>query len=91
MLGPNGLVLLEHVLEALAPHPASVAAKLEAFAILNATTALFVQNELGGGSARQQRNAAYLHSRPGYWPPPPARGTARTGRTSAGEPNRSSR
>ena len=25
------------------------------------TTALFVQSELGGGSARQQRNAAYLH------------------------------
>ena len=61
VLGPNGLVLLEHVLEALAPHPASLAAKLEAFAILNATTALFVQNELGGGSARQQRNAAYLN------------------------------
>jgi len=61
VLGPNGLVLLEHVLEALAPHPASLAAKLEAFAILNATTALFVQNELGGGSARQQRNDAYLH------------------------------
>ena len=26
-----------------------------------AATALFVQNELGGGSARQQRNAAYLN------------------------------
>ena len=61
VLGPNGLVLLEHVLKALAPHPASLAAKLEAFAILNTTTALFVQNELGGGSARQQRNAAYLN------------------------------
>jgi len=60
VLGPNGLVLLEHVLEALAPHPAGTAAKLEAFAILNATTALFVQNEFGG-PARQQRNAAYLH------------------------------
>ena len=60
VLGPNGLALLEHVLEALAPHPASLAAKLEAFGILNATTALFVQNELGGGSAWQQRNAAYL-------------------------------
>jgi AcrR family transcriptional regulator len=61
VLGPNGLVLLEHVLKALAAHPASLAAKLEAFAILNTTTALFVQNELGGGSARQQRNAAYLN------------------------------
>jgi hypothetical protein len=57
----TGLVLLEHVLKALAVHPASLAAKLEAFAILNTTTALFVQNELGGGSARQQRNAAYLN------------------------------
>jgi AcrR family transcriptional regulator len=61
VLGPNGLVLLEQVLQALAAHPASLAAKLEAFAILNTTTALFVQNELGGGSARQQRNAAYLN------------------------------
>jgi AcrR family transcriptional regulator len=60
-LGPHGLVLLEYVMEALTPHPAGQAAKLEAFAILNATTALFVQNELTGGSARQQRNAAYLH------------------------------
>jgi len=60
-LGPNGLVLLKHVLEALAPHPAGTAAKLEAFAILNTATALFVHNELTGGSARQQRNAAYLH------------------------------
>jgi len=61
VLGPNGLVLLEHALEALAPHPAGNAAKLEAFAMLNAATALFVQNELNGGSAREQRNAAYLH------------------------------
>jgi AcrR family transcriptional regulator len=61
VLGPNGLVLLEHALEALASHPAGHAAKLEAFAMLNAATALFVQNEFGGGSARQQRNAAYLH------------------------------
>src|SRR5579862_8304091 len=53
VLGPNGLVLLEHVLEALASHPASTAAKLEAIA-------LFVQNELTGGPARQERNAAYL-------------------------------
>lgn len=60
VLGPNGLVLLEHVLEALAAHPASTATKLEAFALLNAVTALFVQNELADGPARQQRNAAYL-------------------------------
>jgi AcrR family transcriptional regulator len=60
VLGPNGLILLEHVLETLAHHPASAAAKLEAFAILNTTTALFVHNEITGGAARQQRNAAYL-------------------------------
>ena len=39
VLGPNGLVLLEHVLAALAPHPAGTAAKLEAFAMLNTVTA----------------------------------------------------
>ncbi len=60
VLGPNGLVLLEHLLEALAPHPAGTAAKLEAFAMLNTVTALFVHYEATGGSARQQRNAGYL-------------------------------
>jgi AcrR family transcriptional regulator len=60
VLGPNGLALLEHVLAALAPHPAGTAAKLEAFAMLNTVTAVFVHNELTGGSDRQQRNAAYL-------------------------------
>ena len=59
-LGPNGLTLLEHVLDVLAPHPADGTSKLEAFAMLNAVTAVFVQNELVGGSAAQQRNAAYL-------------------------------
>jgi len=59
VLGPNGLVLLEHVLAALAPHPASTAAKLEAFAMLNTVTALFTHYELTGGSD-QRRNAAYL-------------------------------
>lgn len=61
VLGPNGLALLEHGLAALAPHPAGTAAKLEALALLNATTALFVQNEFAGGADLQQRNAAYLH------------------------------
>jgi AcrR family transcriptional regulator len=59
-LGPNGLVLLEHALDVLAPHPAGIAAKLEAFAMLSTMTAVFVQFELSGGSAAQQRNAAYL-------------------------------
>lgn len=61
VLGPNGIALIEHVLEALAQHPASSADKLEAFAVLNGVTALFAHNELTGGGARQQRNAAYLH------------------------------
>ncbi|HEY2508020.1 MAG TPA: TetR/AcrR family transcriptional regulator [Streptosporangiaceae bacterium] len=59
-LGPNGLALLEHFLETLASHPASAAAKIEAFAIFSATSALFMQNELSGGAGRQHRNAAYL-------------------------------
>jgi len=59
-LGPHGVALLEHVLDVLHPHPADPAAKLEAFAMLNAITVLFVQSELAGGSAAQQRNAAYL-------------------------------
>ncbi len=60
VLGPHGLALLEHVLAALEPHPADIATKLEAFAMMNAITALFVQHEIAGGSAAQQRNAAYL-------------------------------
>jgi AcrR family transcriptional regulator len=60
VLGPNGLTVLEHVLDVLAPHPADIAAKLEAFAMLNTITAVFVQNELAGGSAAQRRNAVYL-------------------------------
>jgi AcrR family transcriptional regulator len=59
-LGPNGLVLLEYFLDRLVSHPASLLAKLEAFAMLNTITAVFVQNELAGGSAVQQRNASYL-------------------------------
>jgi len=34
------------------PHPASSAAKLEALGLLNAATALFVQNELADGPGR---------------------------------------
>jgi AcrR family transcriptional regulator len=61
VLGPNGLALLEHVLDVLGPHPAEIPAKLEAFAMFNAITMLFVQNELAGGSDTQRRNAAYLY------------------------------
>ncbi len=59
MLGPNGLVLLEQVLGLLSTCPASLAAKLDAFAMLTAVTALFAQNESGGGPGTR-RNAAYL-------------------------------
>jgi AcrR family transcriptional regulator len=60
VLGPNGLLLLEHVLDILAGHPAPIGIKLEAFAMLSALTAVYVQNEQAGGADRQQRNAAYL-------------------------------
>lgn len=59
-IGPNGVALLEHVLEALARHPAGIDAKMVAFAMLNGMTAAFVLNELSGGSAAQQRIVAYL-------------------------------
>jgi AcrR family transcriptional regulator len=59
VLGPNGLDLLERVLGLLASCPASLAAKVDAFAMLTAVTALFVQNESGGGPGTG-RNAAYL-------------------------------
>ena len=59
-MGPNGVALLEHVLAALEPHPANIAAKMEAFAMLNGLTVAFVLNELAGGSAAQRRIVAYL-------------------------------
>lgn len=59
-LGPNGLVLLQHYLELLEEHPASITVKLEAFGLLTAVTAVFVQAELSGSGASQARNAAYL-------------------------------
>src|SRR5215831_14176033 len=62
VLGPNGLRLLEHFLDVLAPHPAGVATKLEAFAMVSGITALSVLHELAGGSALQQRNVAYLQT-----------------------------
>ncbi|GAA1879088.1 TetR/AcrR family transcriptional regulator C-terminal domain-containing protein [Streptantibioticus ferralitis] len=59
-LGPYGIDLLEHVLDVLADHPADPARKLEAFALLNALTALFVQNELATADPDAQRQTAYL-------------------------------
>ncbi len=60
MLGPHGVAAIEHVLEILADYPADVSAKLEAFAMLTSITAAFVQHEIAGGLAVQQRNTAYL-------------------------------
>jgi AcrR family transcriptional regulator len=60
VLGPNGIAVLEYVLTVLAPHPADLATKMEAFATLNGVTALYASYELAGGSALQQRNVAYL-------------------------------
>jgi AcrR family transcriptional regulator len=60
VVGPAGLALLQHALELLAGHPAAVSAKLEAFAMFNSITAMFVQHELAGVSARQERQLGYL-------------------------------
>lgn len=59
VIGPNGIALMEHVLDVLRPHPADVGAKLEAFAMLNGVTAAFVLQEVGDPQLRE-RNAAYL-------------------------------
>ena len=60
VLGPSGVAMLEHVLAVLEHHPASVQAKMEAFAMLNGLTAVSVLYELAGGSDLQARNVAYL-------------------------------
>jgi AcrR family transcriptional regulator len=59
-LGPNGVALLQHVLVVLEEHPATLSAKLEAFAMLMAVTAAFVQAELAEGSGSRARNTGYL-------------------------------
>jgi AcrR family transcriptional regulator len=60
-LGPHGVDVLEHVLDVLASHPASGTTKLEAFSVLNAFTAIFVQYERGAELATRQQQVAYLH------------------------------
>lgn len=60
VLGPNGVGLLEHILTVLDGHPASPAAKLEAFALLTALTAVFVQHERAAADPGARRTAAYL-------------------------------
>ncbi|MEV5959656.1 TetR/AcrR family transcriptional regulator [Streptomyces sp. NPDC051987] len=59
-LGPHGIDLLEHLFDVLADHPAEPAHKLEAFAVLNALTSLFVQNELAASDPGAQRQSSYL-------------------------------
>ena len=86
MLGPSGLTVLEHVLDVLAPHPADIVAKLEAFARLNAITAVFVQNELAGGSAAQRRNARLPAARRDLGRAPAARPAARPAPATTGGP-----
>jgi len=58
-LGPRGADLLEYVLGVLADQPADGITKVEAFAMLMAVTAAYVQHEISAGQA-QQRQAAYL-------------------------------
>ncbi|MFH9355043.1 TetR/AcrR family transcriptional regulator [Kitasatospora sp. NPDC017646] len=59
-LGPHGVDALEHFLEIVAEHPAPAPRKLEAFALLNAMTAMFVQNELAATASSAARRTAYL-------------------------------
>lgn len=60
VLGPQGIDLLEHVLDVLADHPAGPERKLEAFALLSGLTALFVQNEMVAADISATRQSAYL-------------------------------
>jgi len=59
VIGPNGLVLLQHVLTVLERHAAGLAAKMEAFAMLNGVTAAFVLQEQAE-SGLEARNLALL-------------------------------
>jgi AcrR family transcriptional regulator len=59
-IGPHSVELLEYVLTVLKGHPAGAAAKLTAFAIMNAVTAAYVQHEISAGEPARQRQAAYL-------------------------------
>ena len=59
VIGPNGIGLIEHFLTLLQGHPASVAAKMEAFGMLNGITAAFALQEQADPGL-QARNLAYL-------------------------------
>ncbi|MFG2178068.1 TetR/AcrR family transcriptional regulator [Streptomyces abikoensis] len=59
-LGPHAVDVLDRFLELLADHPAPAARKLEAFALLNAVTAMIVQNESAATTVGTARSTAYL-------------------------------
>jgi AcrR family transcriptional regulator len=59
VIGPNGVALIEHFLTLLQEHPADVAAKMEAFGMLNGITAAFALHEQADPGL-QARNLAYL-------------------------------
>jgi AcrR family transcriptional regulator len=59
VIGPNGTVLIEHVLTLLQQHPAGIEAKMEAFGMLNGITATFALQEQAG-QGLQARSLAYL-------------------------------
>ena len=59
VIGPNGIGLLEHFLTLLQRHPASIEAKMQAFAMLNGITAAFALQEQADPGL-QARNLAYL-------------------------------
>jgi AcrR family transcriptional regulator len=59
VIGPNGIVLIEHFLTLLQGHPAGIGAKMEAFGMLNGITAAFTLQEQADPGL-QARNLAYL-------------------------------
>jgi AcrR family transcriptional regulator len=59
VIGPNGTGLIEHFLTLLQGHPAAMAAKMEAFGMLNGITAAFALQEQADPDL-QARNLAYL-------------------------------
>jgi AcrR family transcriptional regulator len=59
VIGPNGIALMEHFLTLLHGHPASIAAKMEAFGMLTGITAAFALQEQADPGL-QARNLAYL-------------------------------
>lgn len=59
-VGPNGITLLEHVLDILADHPATGGVKLEIFALMNATAATLARNTLAEAIGHGSAQTAYM-------------------------------